>query len=191
MALTALPPMYLIPLQTNFLCVNLNHNTVFKMFIVFWTAIILYTCILRIFEMLMIHFTSYCHSDKFMGPRNAYLRPLFPSKYSANTSSKVNFVFRCSFGYPVRIIREVNIRREIQSCVLCAVFALSELMCENALVAPYHEYKWISLYEMSANLVRESLELVESAGNNKEHFNFFRRDCSDVNHIVWYSGANS
>jgi len=30
---------------------------------------------------------------------------------------------------------------------------------------------------MSAKLARESLELVESGGNNKEYFNFFRRDC--------------
>jgi len=48
---------------------------------------------------------------------------LFLAHISQNhTSSKVNFVFRCSFGYPVRIIREVNIRREIQRCRLCAVW---------------------------------------------------------------------
>lgn len=124
--MTALPPIYLIPLQTNILCTNLNHNTVFKMFIVFWTVIILYTCILCIFDMLMIHFTSYCHFDKFLGPRNACLRPTSFCRQN-HISSKVNFVFRCSFGYPVRIIREVNIRREIQRCRLCAVSALSRI----------------------------------------------------------------
>jgi len=29
--------------------------------------------------MLMIHLTSYCHFNKFMGPRNACLRPKLPS----------------------------------------------------------------------------------------------------------------
>jgi hypothetical protein len=42
-------------------------------------------------------------------------------------------------------------------------------MYEKQFVAPSHEYKWISLYEMSAKLAQESLELVESAGNNKEY----------------------
>jgi hypothetical protein len=37
--------------------------------------------------------------------------------YTVNVLSEsyitANFVFRCSFGYPVRFIREVNVRREI------------------------------------------------------------------------------
>jgi hypothetical protein len=38
---------------------------------------------------------------------------------------------------------------------------------------------------MSAKLARESLELVESAGNNKEYFNFMRRVCVfEVNHRI-------